>query len=89
MSDYPKIKFEKYNPEECKLNGREFKCLILDDPLPMTFSEFKRKWGKDRNIMAIDEPTRVRQKLAASINPARKSLWVKEFEKWLKDNGKE
>lgn len=81
MSDYPKIKFEKYNPEECKLNGREFKCLILDDPLPMTFSEFKRKWGKDRNIMVIAEPTLPRQRLAVSINPARKSLWVEEFEK--------
>lgn len=42
--------------------------------------------GKNITCIIIDEPTQIKPKPKVSINPTRESSWLKEFEKWLKDN---
>lgn len=32
-----KVKYEKYNPEDCELHGKQCKCVITDDPLPKDY----------------------------------------------------
>ena len=99
MSDYPKFTWNKSiipdMPSEISETVKEYarrqmRYIPLPDPyaLSMSFEKFKELWDKRRSIVVVDEPTQVRPRLARSINPARKSLWVKEFEKWLKDNYK-
>lgn len=94
MSDYPKFTWDKVPDmlselsEKCKENTRrQMQHIPLSDPYApsMSFEKFVELMRERCDVVVIDEPTRVRQRLAASINPARKSLWVEEFEKWLKD----
>lgn len=82
--EYPKIKLEKYNPDDCERHGKEFKCLIVEEPkLPMDFKKFREIF--DKRCIVIDEPTQIKPKPKVSINPTRESSWLKEFEKRLND----
>lgn len=96
MSDYPKFTWDKVPDmlselsEKCEENTRrQMRYIQLPDPYAprIPFEKFVELMRKRCGVMVIDEPTQVRQRLAVSINPARKSLWVKEFEKWLQDKG--
>lgn len=100
MSDYPKFTFDKSRipdipsglSEEFKEYARrQMQYLIVPDPYvpSMSFEKFMELMRKRHGVMVIDEPTLPRQRLAVSINPARKTLWVKEFEKWLEDKDNE
>lgn len=40
-----KVKYEKYNPEDCELHGKQYKCVITDDPLPKDYPKFT--WDKN------------------------------------------
>lgn len=96
MSDYPKFTWDKFPDmppgfiEEFKVYARQMRYIPMPDPYvpSMSFEKFVELMRERRGVIAIDEPTLPRQRLAVSINPARKPLWVKEFEKWLKDNEK-
>lgn len=96
MSDYPKFAWDKVPDmlselsEKCKENTlRQMQYISLPDPYAssMSFEKFVELMRKRHGAMVIDEPTQPRQRLAASINPVRKSLWEEEFEKWLKGKG--
>ena len=97
MSDYPKFTWDKVPDMPSEISDelkeyarRQMRYIPLPDPYvpSMSFEKFVELMRKRRGVMAIDEPTLPRQRLAVSINPARKPLWVKGFEKWLKDNEK-
>lgn len=84
--EYPKIKFEKYNPDNRKLNGMEFTTLFVDELKSiMDFKKFREVFDKRCGVIVIDELAQIKPKLKVSINPTRESSWVKEFEQWLKD----
>lgn len=96
MSEYPKFTFDKsrmpeFPPkflEEFKEYAqRQVQYIPLPDPyFPlMPFEKFVELMRKRRGF---NEPTQVQQRLVVSINPARKPLWLNEFEKWLKDKEK-
>lgn len=94
MSEYPKFTWDKVPDmlselsEKCKENTlRQMQYISQPNPYAssMSFEKFVELMRERRGVIAIDEPTLPRQRLAVSINPARKPLWVKEFEKWLKD----
>lgn len=96
MSDYPKFTWDKAPDmlselsEKCEENTRrQMQYIPVPDPYAtsMSFEKFVELMRERCGVMVIDEPTLPRQKLAGSINPTRKSLWVDEFEKWLKDKG--
>lgn len=100
MNDYPKFTWGKIPDMPSEISDevkeyaqRQMRYIPLPDPYvpSMSFEKFKELWDKRRSVVVVDEPTQVRPRLAASINPARKSLWEEEFEKWLKDkdNGEE
>lgn len=98
MSDYPKFTWDKSRipdmPSELSEEFKEYarrqmRYIPMPDPYApsMLFEKWMELMRERCGVIAIDEPTQVRPRLAGSINPARKSLWVEEFEKWLKDNG--
>lgn len=98
MSDYPKFTWDKVPDmlselsEKCEENTRrQMQYIPVPDPYApsMPFEKFVELMRERCGVMVIDEPTLPRQRLAVSINPARKPLWVKEFEKWLMDYEKE
>lgn len=101
MSDYPQFTFDKsripdMSSELCEefreYARRQIVYLIPDcDSLnpAMSFEKFKEYILKTRGAMLVDEPTQVRQRLKVCLNPSGESVWAKEFEKWLKDNGEE
>ena len=41
--------------------------------------------GQNVTCVIIDEPTHIKPKMIASLNPARGPLWAKVFKEWLKD----
>uniref|UniRef100_A0AAU8AVM0 Uncharacterized protein n=1 Tax=Dulem virus 40 TaxID=3145758 RepID=A0AAU8AVM0_9CAUD len=103
MADYPKFSFDKnrlpYWPLELTKEFEEYakrqsRCLFpyYDDFAPsMSFEKFKELLSKNRNVMVVDEPTQIRQRIKISLNPTRESPWLKAFEEWLKEkeNGAE
>lgn len=89
MNDYPKSTFAKYNPDDCELHGKQFKCLLVDDMMPMDFKRFREVFDKRCGVIVVEELTRIRPKPKVCLNPNRESLWLDVFEKWLKDKEKE
>lgn len=89
MSDYPKFTFAKYNPDDCKLHGKQFKCPLVDDMMPMDFKRFREVFDKRCGVIVVEEPTRIRPKPIVRFNPIRESAWTRIFRKWLKDNDNE
>lgn len=51
----------------------------------ISFDKWKEIMDKRHSIIINDDPTRIKPKLIASINPMRESWWFDVFSKHLKD----
>ena len=88
MGGQLKVKYEKYNPEDCELHGKQYKSVITDDPLPKDYPKFV--WDKSvteqmnfvRSNITKDELTKFKNQFTPLIlddSPSdfeRKRFWI-------------
>lgn len=92
---YPRITWdENIFPDIQPDDVNEFKEYMQRQPFipwpephgpSISFDKWKEIMDKRHSTIINDDPTRIKPKQIANLNPHEGTLWVKVFKEWLKD----